>query len=48
MKQVLLDYEKKALALQMELLTNISSLKADAGIDDEGLNGGAPSGKELK
>ncbi|MBR2712285.1 MAG: hypothetical protein IKE73_01100 [Bacilli bacterium] len=48
MKQVLLDYEKKALALQMELLTNISSLKADAGIDDGGLNGGAPSGKELK
>lgn len=36
MKQILLNYEKKALALQMELMTSISSLKADAGLDSEG------------
>lgn len=43
MKQVVLDYEKKALALQMELMKSISELKADAGLD-----GQSPEEKGLK
>ena len=42
MKQVLLDYEKKALALQAELMKNISELKLEAGLED------SPEGKGLK
>lgn len=42
MKKVLLDYEKKALALQMELMKSISELKTDAGLED------SPEGKGLK
>ena len=48
MKKVLLDYEKKALALQAELMRSISELKLDAGIDNEGLDSQSPEGKGLK
>ena len=33
MQQILTSYEQKALSLQMELLSNISNLKNEIGID---------------
>lgn len=43
MRQALLDYEKKALELQMEFMKNISELKAEAGLENQ-----SPEGKGLK
>lgn len=44
MKKILLDYEKKALALQAELMKNISELKLEAGLDTDPQS---PKGKGL-
>ena len=48
MKELLVNYEKKALALQMELLKNISELKSDIGLNSEDFNNDPKEGKALK
>ena len=48
MKELLVNYEKKALALQMELLKNISELKSDIGLNSEDFNNDPKEGKVLK
>ena len=45
MRKIILDYEKQALELQSQLMTNISVLKTEAGLDAEEQK---PEGKELK